>query len=148
MSGIIVDDNCKRFFDRIKSRKEFRYVIFYIKDETSVEVEKTGERNASYDDFLNDLMVENDGEKECRYGVIDFQYTLCLQGSSETLMEKLILVCWCPNEAKVKKKMLYASTLDALRRSLNDHSRYIQATDYSEASRAVVEAKLRSSGRF
>ena len=84
--GFTVVDNCKIIFDQIKNGKMFRYVIYYIRNETAVEVEKTGERNASYDDFLKDLMVENGGEKECRYGIFDFQYTHHWQGTSETVL--------------------------------------------------------------
>jgi cofilin len=146
--GLTIVDNCKIIFDQIKTGKKFRYVIYYIKNETTIEVEKTGERNASYDDFLKDLMVENGAEKECRYGVFDFQHTHHWQGTSETVLEKLIIVGWCPNDARAKKKMLYASTVDALKRSLDNHLQYIQATDYIEASYETVAAKLNSMVRF
>jgi cofilin len=147
-AGITIADNCKIIFDQIKTEKKFRYVIYCIQNEATVEVEKIGGRNASYNDFLKDLMVENGAKKECRYGVFDFQYTKGLQGTSETVVEKLILVAWCPNEARIKKKMLYASTLDALKRSLHNHFQYIQATDYKEASYETVEAKINSMVRF
>jgi len=42
----------------------FRYVVFYIKEEKSITVESVGERDAKYDDFLNDL--QKAGETECR----------------------------------------------------------------------------------
>jgi hypothetical protein len=41
----------------------------------------TGERNQSYDDFLEDL--QKGGKEECRYGLFDFEYTHQCQGTSE-----------------------------------------------------------------
>jgi hypothetical protein len=33
------------------------------------------------------------------------------------LRSKIFLICWCPDSAKVKKKMLYSSTFDTLKRA-------------------------------
>lgn len=49
--------------------------------------------------------------------------------------------------AQVKKKMLYSSSFDALKKSLVGVQKYIQATDLSEASREAVEEKLRATDR-
>ena len=46
--------------------------MFFIKDEKFITVEKMGDRDASYDDFLTDL--QSGGEGECRYGLYDFEY--------------------------------------------------------------------------
>ena len=52
-----------------------------------------------------------------------------------------------PDTAQIKKKMLYSSSFDALKRSLVGVTKYIQATDLSEASKESVEEKLRSTDR-
>lgn len=49
--------------------------------------------------------------------------------------------------SQVKKKMLYSSSFDALKKSLVGVQKYIQATDLSEASREAVEEKLRATDR-
>lgn len=49
--------------------------------------------------------------------------------------------------AQVKKKMLYSSSFDALKKSLVGVQKYIQATDLSEASQEAVEEKLRATDR-
>jgi len=54
---------------------------------------------------------------------------------------------WCPDTAKVKKKMLYSSSFDALKKSLVGVQKYIQATDASEAAMDAVEEKLRATDR-
>jgi len=47
-----------------------------------------------------------------------------LQGKKE----KLFLMSWCPDDAKVKKKMLYSSSFDALKKALVGVAKYIQVS--------------------
>jgi len=54
---------------------------------------------------------------------------------------------WCPDTARIKKKMLYSSSFDALKKALVGVHKYIQATDAAEASKESVEEKLRSTDR-
>jgi Cofilin/tropomyosin-type actin-binding protein len=50
-------------------------------------------------------------------------YLQCFQASKK---QKLFLMSWCPDTAKVKKKMLYSSSFDALKKSLVGVQKYIQ----------------------
>jgi len=126
-SGVTVTDACKQVFEKIKTKKDFRYVVFFIKDEKFIDVETTGSRDASYDSFLEHLKIVGDnGEQECRYGLFDFEYTHQCQGTHEAKKEKLFLMSWCPDEARVKKKMLYSSSFDALKKALVGVAKYIQ----------------------
>merc|ERR1719178_669352 len=139
-SGVAVSDECKTTYEEIKKSKRHRYVVFYIKEEKSIMVEAVGDRNASYDDFLNDLT--KGGDTECRYGLYDFEYEHQCQGTTETShKQKLFLMSWCPDSSKIKKKMLYASSFETLKKSLVGVHKFIQATDASEAS----ATRLRSS---
>lgn len=81
------------------------------------------------------LLVEN---RDYSIGFIIFQ---------ASKKQKLFLMSWCPDTAKVKKKMLYSSSFDALKKSLVGVQKYIQATDLSEASEEAVEEKLRATDR-
>ena len=99
--------------------------MFYIKDEKSIAVETIGGRDASYDSFLTDLM--KNGESECRYGLYDMEYEHQCQGATEvSKKQKLFLMAWCPDTAKIKKKMLYSSSFDALKKSLVGVHKYVQ----------------------
>jgi len=145
-SGVAVSQECKNAFDEVKQKKKHRYVIFEIEGEKVIKVETVGERNASYDDFIHDLTKA--GEGECRYGLYDFEYTHQCEGASEkSLKQKLFLMAWCPDTAKIKKKMLYSSSFDAIKKALVGVQKYIQATDSAEASRESVEEKLRATDR-
>ncbi|GBP26320.1 hypothetical protein EVAR_95491_1 [Eumeta japonica] len=107
-SGVTVSDACKTTYEEIKKDKKHRYVVFYIRDEKQIDVETVGERNAEYDQFLEDLQKGGTGE----YGLYDFEYTHQCQGTSEaSKKQKLFLMSWCPDTAKVKKKMLYSRSV-------------------------------------
>jgi len=145
-SGVKVAEEVKLKYDDIKKKKSYRYLVFYIKDEKMISVEKVGERDRTYSDFLSD--VTGAGPDDCRYGVFDFEYTHQCQGTSEaSKKEKLFLMSWCPDSAKIKKKMLYSSSFDALKKCLVGIQKFIQATDESEASAECVEEQLRKMDR-
>ena len=63
-------------------------------------------------------------------------------------VKKLILLLWCPDSAKVKDKMLYSSSFDAIKKALDGVQKYFQATDLSEASLEEIMAKIRLSDRI
>jgi hypothetical protein len=63
-SGVKVAEEVKIKYDDIKKKKSYRYLVFYIKDEKLIAVEKIGERNANYSDFLRD--VTGSGPDDCR----------------------------------------------------------------------------------
>lgn len=63
-SGVSVSDVCKTVFEEIKKDKKHRYVIFFIRDEKQIDVEKVGDRGEEYDSFLED--IQQGGPGECR----------------------------------------------------------------------------------
>jgi len=85
-SGVAVSDECKSHFEDVKKGKKYRYVVYYIKDEKTIQVESLGERDASYNDFLRDL--QKSGEAECRYGLYDFEYEHQCQGTTESSLKQ------------------------------------------------------------
>ena len=85
----------------------------------------SGTRDESYDTFLADIM--SCGPEDCRYGLFDFEYRHQCEGTNEkSKKEKLLLMTWCPDTAKIKKKMLYSSSFDALKKCLVGSITYIQ----------------------
>ena len=63
-----VDDECKLKFLELKSKRNYRFIIFKI-EEQQVIVEKVGSPDESYEDFTNSLP-----SNECRYAVFDFDF--------------------------------------------------------------------------
>ncbi|KAG7154019.1 cofilin/actin-depolymerizing factor homolog [Homarus americanus] len=144
-SGVNVADGVQQAYAKIKTGMKYRFLIFYIKDDKEIDVEKFGEREAQYDDFLNYLASL--GPDKCRYGLYDFEYEHTFQGTSNTKMNKLVLMSWCPDTAKIKTKMLYSTSFNYLKQALEGIGKCIQATDMSEASYESVLEKCSASDR-
>merc|ERR1712002_1445693 len=199
---VVVADECKVAFADTKTKKKHRYVIFFIKDDTSINVEQLGDREASYDDFLHDLQK---ADRECRYGLYDYEYERqcqtetdklchwkeykseygvyyhntdtkesvwdkpeclktraekmcqwkeyksdngvyyhntetkesvwdkpeCLKGTS--IKKKLVMMLWCPDNAKMKFKMAYGSSFEDFKKYFYV-AKYIKATDSTESA--------------
>jgi len=144
-SGVKVADACKIIYEEVKKEKKHRYAVFYIKDGKEIDVEVIGARTASYEQFLDD--IQKGGKEECRYGLFDFEYSHQCQGTTEaSKKQKLFLMLWCPDTASVKRKMVYSSSFDALKKALPT-GKTIQATDLNEAAETTVEDILRRNDR-
>ncbi|KAF9054900.1 actin depolymerizing factor [Panaeolus papilionaceus] len=123
-SGVTVNDKCLAVFQELKLKKAHKYVTFTIsKDNTEIVVDSTS-TNPDYDDFIGNLP-----ETECRWAVYDMEFEK--DGGKRN---KLVFVSWSPDDAKIKQKMMFASSRDALRRSLVGIHVEVQGTDYSEVA--------------
>jgi len=98
-------------------------------------VDKTAPPNSTYDDFVASLPTN-----DCRYAVYDFEY----QAEDGGTRNKIMFVVWAPDSAKIKAKMLYASSKDAVRKKLVGVGVEVQATDRSEIDHSSVLAKVLS----
>ncbi|KAL8148286.1 hypothetical protein AgCh_005600 [Apium graveolens] len=130
-SGMAVEDDCKLKFLDLKTKRNYRFIVFKI-DEQQVVVEKLGSPDESYDDFTASLPAD-----ECRYAVFDFDFV-----SKENVQKsKIVFVAWSPDTSKVRMKMVYASSKDRFKRELDGIQVELQATDPSEMSLDIVKAR-------
>lgn len=121
----------------LKLRKKFRYIVYKLNDDnTSIVIEKKVESCDKYDDFLAELP-----EDDCRYAVYDFEFE---KSPGEGIRNKICFIVWVPDTSKVRQKMLYASSKDAIRKKLAGVATEIQATDMSEVSYDAVLEKAKS----
>ncbi|KAI8994228.1 recombinant Actophorin [Trametes punicea] len=133
-SGVGVNPECLEAYQDLKLGKKAKYIIFTLsKDNTEIVVEKKSPPTSTYDDFLQDLP-----EGECRWAVYDFDY----EKEDGSKRSKITFYSWSPDDSKVKQKMLFASSKDALRRSLVGIASEIQGTDYSEVAHENVLDKV------
>ena len=136
VTGITLDDEVTEIFNQLKLGKGLKYVIFRITpDYTRVVVEKSKEVPATWDDFVADLPKD-----DCRYAVYDYEFTLEDSG----VRNKLVFVLWTPETAKIKTKMLYPATKEAMKRAFVGIGAELQATDLSEISKEAVEDKFKN----
>lgn len=137
-SGVGVSDEVVTLFSEMKLRSKYKLLQFRINDELSeIILEKEAPPGTEYSDFVAGLPGD-----DCRYAVFDFDYTLEDGGKRN----KLCFIVWCPDAAKIKKKMIYASSKDALRKKLVGVHTEIQATDLDELDYDVVHDKVSSGG--
>lgn len=134
-SGVTVQDAVVTEFNNIKIGHKYTYIQMKITDDfKEIEVEKTVESGSgSYEDFVQQLPRD-----DCRYAVYDFHFDTGKAGQRE----QLIFVVWCPDSAKVRTKMLYAASKDALKKKLVGINHEIQATEHSELNQKDVTEKI------
>ena len=132
-SGVGVNDDCITEYQNLKLGHKLRYIIFRLSDDNrEVIVENTAQPDATYDQFVEGLPKD-----DCRYAVFDFEYQV--DGGQRN---KLLFVVWAPDTAKIKSKMLYASSKDNFRKKLVGIGVEIQATDLSEIDQQEVLDKV------
>ncbi|KAI8892968.1 hypothetical protein BC833DRAFT_610060 [Globomyces pollinis-pini] len=75
-----------------------------------------------------DLFISCMPKDQARYAVYDLEYDLGLDG----IRNKLIFIMWNPDSGKIKSRMLYASSKNALKLKLNGVHTEVQCTDWEE----------------
>jgi len=134
-SGVSVEDAVVTKYQELKLGHAYRYCFFKLNDNNSaVVVDKQAPTSATYDDFVKELPPN-----ACRYAIYDFEY----DSDDGRKSDKIIFVLWAPDSAKIKEKMLYTSSKDAVRKKLVGVGTEIQATDLGEIDREVVLEKVK-----
>ena len=95
-----VRKDCLEEWDRLKMKKESRYIIFDIDKSEEVFVEKVGNRDATWEEFIGTMPAD-----DMRYAVFDFEFT----NKDGMCINKLIFVSWGPDSAKGRRKTIFAS---------------------------------------
>ncbi|KAI8089676.1 uncharacterized protein BX664DRAFT_333627 [Halteromyces radiatus] len=131
-SGVSVNPQCLELYQEFKLRKKYKYIIFKLSDDLSEIVVENSAETGTYDDFLQKLPAD-----EPRYAVYDFDY----EKPGEGQRSKITFYSWIPDTAKVRQKMLYASSKDAIRKQLIGLAIEIQGTDFSEVDHETVLEK-------
>ncbi|KAG0058356.1 cofilin [Linnemannia elongata] len=133
-SGVKVLEKCIDTFQELKLGKTLKYIIYKVSDDLkSIEVVKQSD-DADYDNFLTELPTD-----DCRWAIYDFAFKTSDGGDRN----KIVFYSWAPDNAKVKSKMLYSSSKEALRKALNGIAVEIQGTDFDEVSHDTVLEKVR-----
>jgi len=128
-SGVAVDDECKVTFQDIKLGKKYRYVIYVLTgDYKKIIVEKSAMPEATYDEFLVDMKAA-ESAGECRYAVFDASFST----PDGQPRNKIVFFMWSPEGAKIKQKMVYSASKDALKKALGEGvAKEVQANDHGD----------------
>lgn len=145
-----VAPECKTAYDELHNKHLHSYIIFRISsDDTSIVVDKKGDKGAPYTEFVEEIRKSVGDGKECRYAAVDVEVQVQRQGTDSTSrLSKVIFVQYCPDEAPVRRRMLYASSVRALKASLGLESlMQVQASDLSDIDEKAIKHELMSHQR-
>lgn len=152
-SGVVVDDGVVTAYNEIKVHHagevvadRYKLILFRLSDDDKfiiVDDEKSLRmRDIENEDEVFNRLMKQFPKEDCRYALYDCSYR-----NKDTEKADLVFILWVPDEAPIKKKMLYASSKGALRKKLQGLKIEWQVNDLSDVrdSAALIE-KLGSRG--
>ncbi|KFY11012.1 hypothetical protein V492_04727 [Pseudogymnoascus sp. VKM F-4246] len=136
-----VSQECVTKFNELKLGKSIKYIIYKLSDDYKEIVVEDASEDADWEGFRQKLISAQSKTKSGsltkgpRYAVYDFSYDL---SSGEGKRSKITFIAWSPDDAGIQPKMVYASSKDALKRSLNGLAAEFQANDEDDIEYASV----------
>merc|ERR1712117_527351 len=146
MSGVKLTEECQKTYQSIQKDKSHRYAIFKIAD-GQICLDKTAPRESTWEQFQDDIQVKDGENDDCRYAVYDYDYVQQAEGTEASYRSKLFLMSWCPDTAKIKKKMIYSSSFDTLKKAFVGVHKVIQSNDVDGLEKDYIEGILKSTDR-
>jgi len=123
----------------MQSKKSCPFLIFKIENEREVVVEHKGEPGDTYESF-KDKMMEASKKKEARYAVYDV-YDDNDTGKNKT--GKLLLIFWADDDlCAVKQKMLYSSSIQAVRKACAGYHKELECHEESDMNMQCFREKI------
>ncbi|TQS31946.1 hypothetical protein Golomagni_07757, partial [Golovinomyces magnicellulatus] len=127
-----VSQDCITAYNDLKLSKKYKYIIYKLSDDYKEIVVDEASADKDWDNFREKLINATAKSKSGavgkgpRYAVYDFEYSLA---SGDGIRNKITFIAWSPDDAGVQPKMIYASSKDALKRSLTGIATELQAND-------------------
>lgn len=131
LNTILIEDECVDEFAKL-NKTELRYIVYSIdvnQRPLKITLEKSGEMTStSHEDITAELPPS-----DCRFVFFNVAYH---QGVGHRI--KTVMALWCPSEAPVKEKMIYAASASPLKSKLGTHTMgplqagHTSAFDYGE----------------
>ncbi|KAG7126066.1 Cofilin like protein [Verticillium longisporum] len=131
-SGASVSQECIEAYNDLKLNKKYKYIVFKLSDDNKQIVIEEASESQDWETFRERLINATSKTKTGavgkgpRYAVYDFQYSLA---SGEGERNKIAFIAWSPDDAGIMAKMIYASSKEALKRSLTGLATELQAND-------------------
>lgn len=118
MSGVTISPECISMYNLVKTCK-IKCCVFRISDDGKqiIPDEESAlkySRNPTPDSF--EKFREFFPENKCRYAVYNASVA-CSQDGIKAAREKLVFITWAPDTARIKDKMLCASSKDSLKKA-------------------------------
>lgn len=124
MSGVSVDDQCVQMWQLLKERKIKACNFMVTKDFKKIVVDENSIIQRHPRDKPNprhfETWTNNFPENECRYSIYDVEIGIDLgAGMNVGGRNKLVFCVWAPSCARIKDRMVTASSKDALKKKFD-----------------------------
>lgn len=136
MSGIAVTEDAVNLYYYMKAKSVYRWALWKLNDAgNEVVIAGVGAKDSPLSELLG-LLPNTD----CRYGVYDYQFV----NSDGCIFNKLIFLNWAPDTARIKAKMMYASTKDFFKGHLDGLSIELQANEHDDITEEAIGESVKS----
>ncbi|DBA79718.1 TPA: hypothetical protein ACH3X1_008386 [Trebouxia sp. C0004] len=136
MSGIAVTEDAVNLYYYMKAKSVYRWALWKLNDAgNEVVIAGVGAKDSPLSELLG-LLPNTD----CRYGVFDYQFV----NSDGCIFNKLIFLNWAPDTARIKAKMMYASTKDFFKGHLDGLSIELQANEHDDITEEAIGESVKS----
>ncbi|KAF2142764.1 uncharacterized protein K452DRAFT_286391 [Aplosporella prunicola CBS 121167] len=158
-SGVSVSPECISVFNELKLGKDLKWIVYMIADNgKEIVVEHTEKKSDAsqeeqwnaFREFLVNSKTKNKAGKEgpgARYAIYDVEYDAPGGSYGEGTRNKIAFLSWIPDNLAPWPKMVYSSSKDAIKRSLNGVATDIQANDESDIEFESIISNIQK-GRF
>jgi len=102
---------------------------------------QVGARDATFNDFVDAVKQKDGNSEDCRYAILDYEFTLEAQGTEASQRDAILLVMYCPENARIKKKMIYSSSFDTVKRAFNGVKKAFNINDESDLTEDFIKEK-------
>ncbi|KAI9825227.1 MAG: cofilin [Thelocarpon impressellum] len=150
-SGVSVAPECITTFNELKLGKGvIKFIIYKLSDDAKQVVVEEESKEADWEVFRQKLLSAKTKNRRGdegvgpRYAVYDFDYELA---PGEGKRSKITFIAWSPDDAGIQAKMTYASSKDALKRSLNGIAAELQANEADDIEKDEVLKAVSKGGR-
>ncbi|KAF1981308.1 actin depolymerizing protein, partial [Aulographum hederae CBS 113979] len=146
---VSVAPECISAFNELKLGKEISWIIFKISDDWKEIVVEEKSAEADWSVFREKLLEAKSKDRKGkegmggRYAVYDVKYE---SEGGEGLRSKITFIAWVPDDAPQYPRMMYSSSKEALKRSLNGLAADIQANDADDIEESNIISRV-SKGR-
>jgi len=144
-SGVSVAPECITAFNELKLGKSTKWIIFKISDDWKEIVVEETSKEADYSVFREKLINAKSKNKRGeegiggRYAVYDVDYEAAGGAGKRT---KITFISWVPDAAPQYPRMMYSTSKEALKRSLNGIAADIQANDEDDIEHDSVVSRV------
>lgn len=147
LSGVSVDDACIKVWQMLKTKKIKCANFMLTKDMTKIVVDENSIIQRHPREACNpgwfEAWCDNLPDRECRYSCYDVEIGIDLgSGLSVGNRSKLVFVIWAPTGAKIKEKMVSASSKEALKQKFDGVQIEWQFNDASDYEAQSIIADL------